>query len=145
MNTLESVLFYGGIGAIALGLIIIIIIIIGDISNEKLSNLYIFLIGFGFITSIIGLSIYDTNTLEKEPTEIVITIENEERTSYHIGKYGLRYDYFFYFNEGEKIEVDCSTYNKYEINDELIIKKIYWYRVDRETGERTLEQVTYNE
>ena len=145
MNTLESVLFYGGIGAIALGLIIIIIIIIGDISNEKLSNLYIFLVGFGFITSIIGCSIYDTNTLEKEPTEIVITIENKESTTYRIGKYGTGYDYFFYFNGGEKIEVDCSTYNKYEINDELIIKKIYWYRVDRETGERTLEQVTYNE
>ena len=145
MNTLESVLFYGGIGAIALGLIIIIIIVIGDISNEKLSNLYIFLIGFGFITSIIGFSIYDTNTLEKEPTEIVITIENKERTTYRIGKYGTGHDYFFYFNEGEKIEVDCSTYNKYEINDELVIKKTYWYRIDRETGERTLEQVTYNE
>ena len=145
MNTLESVLFYGGIGVIALGLIIIIIIIIGDISNEKLSNLYMFLIGFGFITSIIGVSIYDINTLEKEPTEIVITIENKERTTYRIGKYGTEDDYFFYFNEGEKIEVDCSTYNKYEINDELIIKKIYWYRVDRETGERTLEDVTYSE
>ena len=145
MNTLESVLFYGGIGAVALGLIIIIIIVIGDISNEKLSNFYMFLIGFGSIASIIGFSIYDINTLEKEPTEIVITIENKERTTYRIGKYGTGDDYFFYFNEGEKIEVDCSTYNKYEINDELIIKKIYWYRVDRETGERTLEQVTYNE
>ena len=145
MNTLESVLFYGGIGAVALGLIIIIIIVIGDISNEKLSNLCTFLIGFGFITSIIGFSIYDTNTLEKEPTEIVITIENKERTTYRIGKYGTGYDYLFYFNNGEKIEVDCSTYNKYQINDELIIKKIYWYRVDRETGERTLEQVKYNE
>ena len=145
MNTLESVLFYGGIGAVALGLIIIIIIVIGDISNEKLSNLCTFLISFGLIAFLVGLSIYNTNTLEKEPTEIVITIEDKKRNSYRIGKYGLRHDYYFYFNEGEKIEVDCSTYNKYEINDELVIKKTYWYRVDRETGERTLEKVTYNE
>ena len=145
MNTLESVLFYGGIGAVALGLIIIIIIVIGDISNEKLSNLCIFLISFGLIAFLVGLSIYNTNTLEKEPTEIVITIEDKKKTTYRIGKYGTGHDYLFYFNNGEKIEVDCSTYNKYQINDELIIKKIYWYRVDRETGERTLEDVTYSE
>ena len=145
MNTLESILFYGGIGAVALGLIIIIIIVIGDISHEKLRNLCICLISFGLIVFLVGLSINNTNTLEKEPTEIVITIEDKKKTSHRIGKYGLRHDYFFYFNEGEKIEVDCSTYNKYEINDELIIKKNYWYRIDRETGERTLEKVTYSE
>lgn len=145
MNTLESVLFYGGIGAVALGLIIIIIIVIGDISNEKLSNLCTFLIGFGLIAFLVGLSIYNTNTLEKEPAEIVIAIEDKKKTTYRIGKYGTGHDYYFYFNEGEKIEVDCSTYNKYEINDELVIKKIYWYRVDRETGKRTLEDVTYSE
>ena len=41
--------------------------------------------------------------------------------------------------------IDPFHLEKYNINDELVIKKTYWYRIDRETGERTLEKVTYNE
>ena len=145
MNTLECILFYGGIGSVVLGLIIMLIGICTDILNNKLGTFCVFFIGFGIVAFGIGNSMYNANTLETEHTEIVITIEDKETTSHRVGKFGIRHDYFFYFNKYEKIEVDCGTYEKYSINDELVIKKTYWYRIDRETGERTLEKVTYNE
>ena len=145
MNTLESVLFYGGIGSFILGLILMIIGIGADIFSEKLGKLCILLIGFGIVAFGVGNSIYNANTLETEDAEIIITIEDKKTTSHRVGKYGISHDYFFYFNKCEKIEVDCGTYEKYNINDELVIKKTYWYRIDRETGERTLEKITYNE
>ena len=145
MNTIESILVYGGIISFILGLKLIVVFMCADIFSDRLEQLCIFLIGFGIVAFGIGGSMYNANTLETEHTEIVITIEDKETTSHHVGKHGIRHDYFFYFNECEKIEVDCGTYEKYNINDELVIKKTYWYRIDRETGERTLEKVTYNE
>ena len=145
MNTLESILCYGGIVFLILGLIIAIIDIMVDFFSEKLGVLCIFFIGCGIVAFGIGNSMYNANTLETEDAEIIITIEDKKTTSHRVGKYGISHDYFFYFNKCEKIEVDCGTYKKYNINDELVIKKTYWYRIDRETGERTLEKVTYNE
>ena len=145
MNTLESILFYGGIISFILGLTLIVVFVCTDIFSDRLEQLCIFLIGFGIVAFGIGRSMYNANTLEKEYIEIVITIEDKKTTSHRVGKYGISHDYFFYFNKCEKIEVDCGTYEKYNINDELVIKKTYWYRIDRETGERTLERVTYNE
>ena len=145
MNTIESILVYGGIICLILGLIIAIIDIMVDFFSEKLGTVCILLIGFGIVAFGIGNSMYNANTLETENAEIIITIEDKKTTSHRVGKYGISHDYFFYFNECEKIEVDCGTYEKYNINDELVIKKTYWYRIDRETGERTLEKVTYNE
>lgn len=145
MNMLEGILFYGGVASFALGLILMIIGIGTDIFSEKLDVLCILLIGFGIVAFGIGNSMYNANTLEAEDAEIIITIEDKKTTSHRVGKYGVSHDYFFYFNECEKIEVDCGTYEKYNINDELVIKKTYWYRIDRKTGERTLEKVTYND
>ena len=145
MNTIESILVYGGIISFILGLKLIVVFVCADIFSDRLEQLCIFLIGFGIVAFGIGGSMYNANTLETEHTEIVITIEDKETTTHHKGKYGIHHDYFFYFNECEKIEVDCGTYKKYEINDELVIEKTYWYRIDRKTGERTLEKVTYNE
>ena len=70
MNTLESVLFYGGIGSFILGLILMIIGIGVDIFSEKLGKLCILLIGFGIVAFGIGNSIYNANTLETEDAEI---------------------------------------------------------------------------
>ena len=144
MNMLEGILFYGGIASFVLGLILIAIDIGVDIFSEKLGTLCILLIGFGIVAFGIGNSIYNANTLETEDAEIIITIEDKKTTTQRVG-YVISHDYFFYYNECEKIEVDYSTYKKYNINDELVIKKTYWYRIDRETGKRTLEKVTYND
>ena len=145
MNTIESILVYGGIISFILGLKLIVVFMCADIFSDRLEQLCIFLIGFGIVAFGIGGSMYNANTLETEDAEIIITIEDKKTTSHRVGKCGISHDYFFYFNKCEKIEVDCGTYEKYNINDELVIKKTYWYRIDRETGERTLEKVTYNE
>lgn len=145
MNTLECILVFGGLGAVVVGLILAAIFIHFDICINISTTLCPILIGFGLMSLLSGVILYDTNTLEYEHTEIIITIEDKKTISHRMGKYGVRHDYFFYFNENDKIEVDCGTYDKYNVNDELVIKKTYCYRVDRETGERTLEKITYNE
>ena len=148
MNMLEGILFYGGAASFVLGLILIAVFVRTGIFSKNLGRLCVFLIGFGIVIFCIGDAMYDENTLEAEHTEIVITIEDKKviaHRRHHIRNYSVRHDYFFYFNECEKIEVDYNTYKKYNINDELVIKKTYWYRIDKETGERTLEKITYNE
>lgn len=145
MNTLEGILFFGGLGAVVIGLILAAIFVYFEICNDIATRICVILIGCGVMFFVLGNAIYDVNTLEYEHTEIVITIENKRAISHRAGKYGIRYDYFFYFNGNDKIEVDESTYNNFNKGDTLVIKKTYCYRVDRETGERTLEKVTYNE
>ena len=144
MNTLESILFYGGIGAVILGLIIMAIGIGGDIFSEKLGKLCILLIGGGLTCFLFGNFIYDNNTLEYEKADIIITIQDKREDTHIVGKV-RRHRYFFCFNDTEKIEVDEGTYRNFNKGDTIVIKKTYWYRIDRETGERTLEKVTYNE
>ena len=76
MNTLENILFYGGIGAVILGLIVMAIGIGADIFSERLGKLCIFLIGGGLICFLFGNFIYDNNTLEYEKADIIITIQD---------------------------------------------------------------------
>ena len=144
MNTLESILFYGGIGAVILGLILMIIGIGADIFSERFGKLCIFLIGGGLICFLFGNFIYDNNTLEYKKADIIITIQDKQEDTHIVGKV-RRHHYFFCFNDTEKIEVDAGTYRNFNKGDTIVIKKTYWYRIDRETGERTLERVTYNE
>lgn len=144
MNTLENILFYGGIGAIILGLIIMAIDIGASVFNERLGKLCIFLICGGLICSLFGKFIYDNNTLEYEKADIIITIQDKREDTYIVGKV-RRHHYFFCFNDTEKIEVDVGTYRNFSKGDTIVIKKTYCYRIDRETDERTLEKVTYNE
>ena len=144
MNTLESILFYGGIGAVILGLILMIIGIGADIFSERFGKLCIFLIGGGLICFLFGNFIYDNNTLEYKKADIIITIQDKQEDTHIVGKV-RRHHYFFCFNDTEKIEVDAGTYRNFNKGDTIVIKKTYRYRIDRETGERTLERVTYNE
>ena len=144
MNTLESILFYGGIGAVILGLIIMAVDISASVFSERLGKLCIFLIGGGLICSLFGNFIYDNNTLEYEKADIIITIQDKREDTHIAGKV-RRHHYFFYFNDTEKIEVDEGTYRNFNEGDTIVIKKTYCYRIDRETDERTLEKVTYNE
>ena len=144
MNTLESILFYGGIGAVILGLIVMAIGIGTDIFSEKLGKLCILLIGGGLTCFLFGNFIYDNNTLEYEKADIIITIQDKREDTHIAGKV-RRHHYFFCFDDTEKIEVDAGTYRNFNKGDTIVIKKTYCYRIDRETGERTLEKVTYNE
>ena len=144
MNTLENILFYGGIGAITLGLIVMAIGIGADIFSERLGKLCIFLIGGGLICFLFGNFIYNNNTLEYEKADVIITIQDKREDTHIVGKV-RQHHYFFYFNDTEKIEVDVGTYRNFNKGDTIVIKKTYCYRIDRETGKRTLEKVTYNE
>ena len=102
------------------------------------------MIGGGLICFLFGNFIYDNNTLEYEKADIIITIQ-DKREDTHIAGTVRRHHYFFCFNDTEKIEVDVGTYRNFNKGDTIVIKKTYCYRIDRETGERTLEKVTYNE
>ena len=144
MNTLESILFYGGISAVILGLIIMAIDIGASVFSEKLGKLCILLIGGGLTCFLFGNFIYDNNTLEYEKADIIITIQDKREDTHIAGKV-RRHHYFFCFDDTEKIEVDAGTYRNFNKGDTIVIKKTYCYRIDRETGERTLEKVTYNE
>lgn len=144
MNTLEGILFFGGLVAVVIGLILAVIFVYFDIYNDIATRICVILIGGGVMFFVLGNAIYNVNTLEYEHTEIVITIENKRAISHHT-KYNIHHNFFFYFNGNDKIEVDESTYNNFDKGDTLVIKKTYCYRIDRETGERTLEKVTYNE
>ena len=142
MNTLETALTFGGLCASVLGIILAMIFnhfekVIGECIS-------IAIICVGILSIVIGFSIYNFNTLEYEHNEIAITITNKSSRSYRSGKYNLRHDYYFYFDD-HRIKVDHTTYNKYDIGDTILITETIAYRLDRETGERTLENVTYNE
>lgn len=143
MNTLESILCYGGIAALLLGLIMAVIVILGNGSDFAYSAIMV-LIGGGLICFLFGNFIYDNNTLEYEKADIIITIQDKREDTHIVGRV-RRYRYFFCFNDTEKIEVDVGTYRNFNKGDTIVIKKTYCYRIDRETGERTLEKVTYND
>ena len=144
MNTLESILFYGGTGVVILGLIVMAIGIGKDIFSKEFGKLCAFLIGGGLICFLFGNFIYDNNTLEYKKADIIITIQDKREDTHIVGTV-RRHHYFFCFNDTEKIEVDAGTYRNFNKGDTIVIKKTYCYRIDRETGERTLERVTYNE
>lgn len=144
MNTLESILCYGGIAALLLGLILMaVVVMLGNGSDFAYSAVMI-LIGGGLICFLVGNSMYDINTLEYEKVDIIITIQDKQERTRLVNKV-RRHHYYFCFNDTEEIEVDAETYRNFNKGDTLVIKKTYCYRVDRETGERTLEKVTYNE
>lgn len=147
MNILEGILCYGGIVGFLLGIILTKIFAKLGKSPNLVYSTAILLVGGGLICCLIGNTIYNNNTLECETVDIVITIQDKQEYKRLTGKMGnvRRHHYFFCFNDTEKIEVDASTYKKFNKGDTLVIKKTYCYRIDRETGERTLEKVTYNE
>ena len=144
MNTLESILCYGGIAALLLGLIFMAVVVMLGKGSDFAYSAVMVLIGGGLICFLFGNFIYDNNTLEYEKTDIIITIQDKREDTHIVGKV-RRHHYFFCFNDTEKIEVDAGTYRNFNKGDTLVIKKTYCYRIDRETGERTLEKVTYNE
>ena len=144
MNTLESILCYGGIAALLLGLILMVVVVMLGNGSDFAYSAIMVLIGGGLICFLFGNFIYDNNTLEYEKADIIITIQDKREDTHIVGKV-RRHHYFFCFNDTEKIEVDAGTYRNFNKGDTLVIKKTYCYRVDRETGERTLEKVTYNE
>lgn len=144
MNTLESILCYGGIAALLLGLILMaVIVMLGNGSDFAYSAVMV-LIGGGLICFLVGNSMYDVNTLEYEKVDMIITIQDKQEHTRLVGKV-RKHHYFFCFNDTEEIEVDADTYRNFNKGDTLVIKKTYCYRIDRKTGERTLEKVTYNE
>lgn len=144
MNTLESILCYGGIAGFLLGIILTKVFAKLGKSPNLVYSTAILLVGGGLICCLIGNTIYNNNTLEYEKVDIVITIQDKQEHSRLVGKV-RKHHYFFCFNDTEEIEVDASTYRNFNKGDTLIIKKTYCYRIDRETGERILEKVTYNE
>lgn len=144
MNTLESILCYGGIATLLLGLILMVIVVMLGSGSDFAYSAVMVLIGGGLICFLTGNSMYDNNTLEYEKVDIIITIQDKQEHTRLVGKI-RRHHYFFCFNDTEEIEVDASTYRNFNKGDTLVIKKTYCYRIDRETGERTLEKVTYNE
>lgn len=144
MNTLESILCYGGIAALLLGLILMVIVVMLGSGSDFAYSAVMVLIGGGLICFLVGNSMYDVNTLEYEKVDIIITIQDKREHSRLVGKV-RQHHYYFCFNDTEEIEVDASTYRNFNKGDTLVIKKTYCYRIDRETGERTLEKVTYNE
>lgn len=144
MNTLESILCYGGIAALLLGLILMAVFVgLGNDSKFACSAITV-LIGGGLTCFLFGNFIYDNNTLEYEKADIIITIQDKREDTHIVGTV-RRHHYFFCFNDTGKIEVDEGTYRNFNKGDTIVIKKTYCYRIDRETGERTLEKVTYNE
>ena len=142
MNTLEMALAFGGLCAFVLGIILTAIFC----HFEKLIGTYISIaiICVGILSTVVGFSIYNFNTLEYEHNEIVITITDKSSRSYRSGKYNLRHNYYFYFDDN-KIKVDHTTYNKYDIGDTIVITETIAYRLDRETGEKEIEDISYNE
>ena len=142
MNTLETALTFGGLCAFVLGIILAAIFnhfekVIGECIS-------IAIICVGILSTVIGFSIYDFNTLEYEHNKIVITITDKSSRSYRSGKYNLHHDYYFYFDDN-RVKVDHTTYNKYDIGDTIVITETITYRLNRETGEKEIEDISYNE
>lgn len=144
MNTLESILCYGGIAALLLGLILMVVVVMLGNGSDFAYSAIMILIGGGLICFLVGNSMYDVNTLEYEKVDIIITIQDKQEHTRLVGRVRTHH-YFFCFNDTEEIEVDADTYRNFNKGDTLVIKKTYCYRIDRETDERTLEKVTYNE
>ena len=146
MNTLESILCYGGAAAFLFSFVLMEIV--DRLKKNAVFAVFayfaIIVLFFGGLTCLfVGVSMY-TDTLDCEKVDIIITIQDKQEHTRLVGK-RVKHQYFFYFNDTEEIEVDASTYRKFNKGDTLVIKKTYYYRTDRETDERTLEKVTYNE
>ena len=149
MNTLEMALTFGGLCASVLGIIVAAIFR----HFKKLIGTYISMaiICVGVLSTVIGFSIYHFNTVEYEHNEITVTItdKNSRYHKYKNSRYrkknnNCRRDYYFYFDD-HKVKVDHTTYNKYDIGDTVVITETITYRLDRETGEKEIEDISYEE
>lgn len=149
MNTLEMALTFGGLCASVLG--IILAAIFNHFEKVIGKRISIAIICVGILSTVIGFSIYNFNTLEYEHNEITVTIadKNSRYHAYKNRRYrkknnNCRRDYYFYF-DNNRVKVDHTTYDKYDIGDTIVITETITYRLDRETGEKEIEDISYNE
>lgn len=96
-----------------------------------------FIVGFGTFAK------YDIETSKTETNNIVITIQDKEKRRYYCGKVYL-YDYYIYFDNDKKIEVDRAIFENYNINDTIVINKTIKYRLNRTTNTWEIEKIIYN-
>lgn len=149
MNTLETTLVFGGLCASVLG--IILAAIFSHFKKRIGECISIAIICVGILSAVIGLFIYHFNTIEYEHNEISVTI-TDKNSRYHKYKnrryrkknHNCRRDYYFYFDDN-RVKVDHTTYDKYDIGDTIVITETITYRLDRETGEKEIEDISYNE
>ena len=149
MNTLEMALTFGGLCASVLGIILAAIFKPSKKTIGKYTPVAIICVGI--LSAIIGFSIYHFNTVEYEHNEITVTItdKNSRYHKYKNRRYrkknnNCRRDYYFYFDD-HKVKVDHTTYNKYDIGDTVVITETITYRLDRKTGEKEIEDISYEE
>lgn len=117
-------------------------------TSSKREKICIAVGAIGIFILFCGISSYDYNTTVTETETILITIT--DKNSVRRGGYKTHIqDYYFYFfsdeNTEDKMRVDFSTYNKYNVNDTIVVTKSTTYRIDRNTKEKTeVLSVDYN-
>ena len=119
----------------------------GEVSSKR-EKICITVGVIGIFILFCGVSLYDYNTTVTETETILITITDKGAVRKNGYKTHRRYYYFYFFsdeNTEEKMRVDFSTYDKYEVNDTIAVTKSTTYRIDRDTKEKTaVISVDYN-
>lgn len=140
MTILESILIYGGFSAFVISLILIQWFM--ATGRPSATRICIIVMLVSVIAYTIGATHYDDETLISENIDMAITIQDKEKT-HAVSRYSTITSYYFIFDSNNKISVDNDTYNNYERGDIFIIHKVISYRLDRETGEKTVINVQY--
>lgn len=137
---------------LGVGLVLILIAAIIVAKSDFMSGSLLKIVTIMAITGlffVVGAGIsYTEATTETETEKILITISDKNTERRRAGKVSRTHYYFYFFideNTENKVQVDFSTYNKYDINDTIVITKTTTYNIDRDTKEREfIMSVEYN-
>ena len=117
-------------------------------TNAKCGKICITVGIIGIFILFSGVNLYHYNTTVVETETILITITDKYSVSRRTGKTHKQYYYFYFLsdeNTENRIKVDFSTYNKYDIDDTVAVTKSTTYKIDRDTKEKTdVLSVDYN-
>lgn len=140
MTILESILIYGGFGVFVISFILIQLFT--ATGHPIATQICITTMLISVIAFTIGVTHYDNETLISENIDMAMTIQDKEKT-HAVSRYSTITSYYFIFDDNNKISIDSNTYNSYEKGDIFIIHKVIFYRLDRDTGEKTITNVRY--
>lgn len=137
---------------LGIGLVLILIAAIIVAKSDFMSGSLLKIVTIMAITGlffVVGAGIsYNVATTETETEKILITISDKDTERKRAGKAHRTHYYFYFFvdeNTENKVQVDFSTYNKYDINDTIVITKTTTYNIDRDTKEKEfIMSVEYN-